>query len=90
MKPVLLSSPRWHCLASASAQDKKITLNLETAKKMAAACEARQGEGWKMNIAIPDAGANRSTSCARMTRFGSVIAQLKANTSSNFPFDQAS
>jgi len=41
------------------AQDKRTVLSLETAKKMAAACEAMaKQQGWKMNIAIYDAGAN--------------------------------
>ena len=75
--------------ASALAQDKKTVLNLETAKKMAAACEAKaKAEGWKMNIAILDAGANMKYFLRQDDAFlGSVqIAKLKANTSSNFPF----
>jgi uncharacterized protein GlcG (DUF336 family) len=75
--------------ASAFAQDKKTVLNLETAKKMAAACEAKaKAEGWKMNIAILDAGANMKYFLRQDDAFlGSVeIAKLKANTSSNFPF----
>jgi glc operon protein GlcG len=75
--------------ASAFAQDKKTVLNLETAKKMAAACEAKaKAEGWKMNIAILDAGANLKYFLRQDDAFlGSVqIAQLKANTSASFPF----
>jgi glc operon protein GlcG len=75
--------------ASASAQEKKTVLNLETAKKMAAACEAKaKAEGWKMNIAIVDAGGNMKYFLRQDDAFlGSVkIAQLKANTSSSFPF----
>lgn len=75
--------------ASAFAQDKKTVLNLETAKKMAAACEAKaKAEGWKMNIAILDAGANMKYFLRQDDAFlGSIqIAKLKANTSSNFPF----
>ena len=74
---------------SAFAQDKRTVLNLETAKKMAAACEAKaKAEGWKMNIAILDAGGNLKYFLRQDDAFlGSVkIAQLKANTSSNFPF----
>ena len=71
------------------AQEKKTVLTLETAMKMAAACEAKaKTEGWKMNIAILDDGGNlkyfqRMDGAYR----GSIqIAQLKANTSSMFPF----
>jgi len=74
---------------SALAQDKRTVLNLETAKKMAAACEQKaKAEGWKMNIAILDAGGNLKYFLRQDDAFlGSVkIAQLKANTSSNFPF----
>jgi uncharacterized protein GlcG (DUF336 family) len=75
--------------ACAFAQEKKTVLNLETAKKMAAACEAKaKAEGWKMNIAIVDAGGNMKYFLRQDDAFlGSVkIAQLKANTSSSFPF----
>jgi glc operon protein GlcG len=75
--------------ASAQAQEKKTVLNLETAKKMAAACEAKsKAEGWKMNIDIVDAGGNMKYFLRQDDAFlGSIhIAQLKANTSSNFPF----
>jgi len=75
--------------ASAFAQEKKTVLNLETAKKMAAACEAKaKAEGWKMNIAIVDTGGNMKYFLRQDDAFlGSVkIAQLKANTSSSFPF----
>ena len=74
---------------SAFAQEKKTVLNLETAKKMAAACEAKaKAEGWKMNIAIVDTGGNMKYFLRQDDAFlGSVkIAQLKANTSSSFPF----
>ncbi len=71
------------------AQENKTVLTLETAMKMAAACEAKaRTEGWKMNIAILDDGGNlkyfqRMDGAYR----GSIqIAQLKANTSSMFPF----
>jgi len=74
---------------SALAQDKRTVLNLETAKKMAAACEQKaKAEGWKMNIAIVDTGGNLKYFLRQDDAFlGSVkIAQLKANTSSSFPF----
>jgi glc operon protein GlcG len=75
--------------ASAFAQEKKTVLNLETAKKMAAACESKaKTEGWKMNIAIVDTGGNLKYFLRQDDAFlGSVkIAMLKANTSSSFPF----
>ena len=74
---------------SALAQEKRTILSLETAKKMAAACEQKaKAEGWKMNIAILDAGANLKYFLRQDDAFlGSVkIAQLKANTSASFPF----
>ncbi|HTO42744.1 MAG TPA: heme-binding protein [Burkholderiales bacterium] len=75
--------------STALAQDKRTVLNLETAKKMAAACEQKaKAEGWKMNIAIVDTGGNLKYFLRQDDAFlGSVkIAQLKAGTSSNFPF----
>ena len=74
---------------AALAQDKRTVLTLETAKKMAAACEQKaKAEGWKMNIAIVDTGGNLKYFLRQDDAFlGSVkIAQLKANTSSSFPF----
>ena len=74
---------------SALAQEKRTILTLETAKKMAAACEQKaKAEGWKMNIAILDAGANPKYFLRQDDAFlGSVkIAELKASTSANFPF----
>jgi uncharacterized protein GlcG (DUF336 family) len=71
------------------AQDKKTTLNAETAKKLAAGCEAKaKAEGWKMNIAIMDDGGNLKYFLRQDGAFrGSIqVAQLKANTSSMFPF----
>lgn len=73
----------------ALAQQKKTVLNLATAKKMSEACEAMAKEkGWKMNIAILDAGGNLKYFVRQDDSFmGSIqIAQLKANTSANFPF----
>jgi len=71
-----------------SAQQKKTTLGLESAKKMAAACEqyARK-EGWNMVIAIVDDGGTLKH-FSRMDnafRASVEISQLKANTSSGFP-----
>jgi glc operon protein GlcG len=71
------------------AQDKRTVIGAETAKKMAAACEAlAKQNGWKMNIAILDAGGNLKYFVRQDDAFlGSVeIAQLKANTSAKFPF----
>lgn len=71
------------------AQDKRTVLSLETAKKMAAACEAlAKQQGWKMNVAIYDAGANMKYFLRQDDAFlGSIeIAKLKANTSASFPF----
>jgi len=71
------------------AQEKRTVLGLETAKKMAAACEAMaKQQGWKMNIAILDAGGNLKYFLRQDDAFlGSIqIAQLKANTSAKFPF----
>ena len=73
----------------AFAQQKKMVLNLSTAKKMADACEAlAKTKGWKMNIAILDAGAHLKYFVRQDDSFmGSIqIAQLKANTSASFPF----
>ena len=71
----------------AYALDKAPTLSLDLAKKMAAACEAKSKEmGWKMNIAIVDAGANevffeRMTGGGRFTgqSFGSCQPRPRAS-----------
>jgi uncharacterized protein GlcG (DUF336 family) len=71
------------------AQQQKTTLSLESAQKMAAACEARaKQEGWRMIIAIMDDGGNLKYLSRMDGAFlGSIeIAQLKANTSASFPF----
>lgn len=64
-------------------------LTLEMAKKMIDACEAKaKQEGWKMNIAVVDSGANL-IAFERMDGafLGSIqVAQRKAMTSANFPF----
>ena len=51
------------CLAmwcpAAMAMETKPALSLDIAKKMIAACEAKaKQEGWKMNVAVVDDGAN--------------------------------
>jgi uncharacterized protein GlcG (DUF336 family) len=71
------------------AQQQKTTLSLDSAQKMAAACEARaKQEGWRMIIAIMDDGGNLKYLSRMDGAFlGSIqIAQLKANTSASFPF----
>jgi len=74
---------------NASALEMRPVITLDLAKKMAAACEARaMQEGWKMNIAIMDAGGNL-VYFQRMDNayLKSIeIAQLKAATSAGFPF----
>jgi uncharacterized protein GlcG (DUF336 family) len=71
------------------AMETKPVLGLELAKKMTAGCEAKaKQQGWKMNIAVVDDGANL-VSFARMDGafLGSVqVAQSKAMTSAKFPF----
>jgi uncharacterized protein GlcG (DUF336 family) len=64
-------------------------VDLETAKKMADACEAKAvQEGWKMNVAVVDAGADLVLFQRMDGAFlGSVtIAQMKAESSAMFPF----
>ena len=93
MKPIALVAAAVATLGliatPALAQEKRTVLTLETAKKMAAACEAKaRMEGWKMNIAVLDAGGNLKY-FQRMddAYLGSIqIAQLKANSSASFPF----
>jgi glc operon protein GlcG len=74
---------------AAMAAETKPALGLDMAKKMVAACEAKaRQEGWKMNIAVVDDGANL-IAFERMdgAYLGSVqVAQHKAMTSANFPF----
>ena len=75
--------------ATVSAQEKKTVLNLDTAKKIAAGCVAKaKTAGWRMNIAILDDGGNLKYFERMDGAFrGSIqIAQLKANTSTMFPF----
>jgi glc operon protein GlcG len=64
-------------------------VELEIAKSMAGACEAKATqEGWKMNIAVVDAGADLVLFQRMDGAFlGSVeIAQMKARSSAMFPF----
>lgn len=64
-------------------------LDLDTAKRMADGCEARAlAEGWRMNIAIVDRGADVVVFRRMDDAFlGSVeIALNKAKTSARFPF----
>lgn len=64
-------------------------VELELAKSMASACEAKATEeGWKMNIAVVDAGADLVLFERMDGAFlGSVeIAQMKARSSAMFPF----
>ncbi|MDA9295918.1 heme-binding protein [Burkholderiales bacterium] len=74
---------------SANAIEMRPVLTLDMAKKMAQACESRATvEGWRMNIAIMDAGGNLIY-FQRMDRafLKSIeIAILKAETSAGFPF----
>lgn len=77
------------CSTPVLAQEKKTVLGIETARKMADACVAMAKEkGWKMNIAILDDGGNLKYFERMDGAFrGSIqIAQLKANTSTMFPF----
>ena len=64
-------------------------VDLEIAKSMADACEAEAAEeGWKMNIAVVDAGADLVLFRRMEGAFlGSIdIAQMKARSSAMFPF----
>jgi uncharacterized protein GlcG (DUF336 family) len=74
---------------AASAVEKAPTLTLDVAQKLVAGCQAKATEkGWKMNIAIVDAGANL-VAFERMDGafLGSVmISENKAETSAKFPF----
>src|SRR5215467_15465154 len=86
--PVMLAACLFIC-SSAVAAETKPAINLDIAKKMVAACEAKaKQEGWKMNVAIVDDGANL-VAFVRMdgAYLGSgLIAQHKAMTSAKFPF----
>jgi glc operon protein GlcG len=73
----------------AQAVEMRPVITLDIAKKMAAACEAKaRQEGWRLNIAIMDAGGNL-VYFERMDKafLKSIdIAILKAETSAGFPF----
>jgi glc operon protein GlcG len=77
------------CGSAGMTAETKPALSLDMAKKMVAACEAKaKQEGWKMNIAVVDDGANLAA-FERMdgAYLGSIqVAQHKAITSANFPF----
>ena len=87
--PVVLATCLVICSSAGRAVERKPAINLDIAKRMVAACEAKaKQEGWKMNIAVVDAGANL-LAFERMdgAYLGSImIAQHKAITSANFPF----
>jgi uncharacterized protein GlcG (DUF336 family) len=75
-------------LATLIAAGSASAVDLAIAKKMADACEAKATqEGWKMNIAVVDDGADLVLFQRMDGAFlGSVqIAQLKAETSAKFP-----
>jgi glc operon protein GlcG len=76
------------CSPAAMALEKKSSLSLEDAQKMAAGCLAKaQEKNWKMNIAIVDSGANLVLFERMNGAFlGSIeIARHKAETSAKFP-----
>jgi glc operon protein GlcG len=77
------------CSSAGMTAETKPAISLDMAKKMVAACEAKaKQEGWKMNIAVVDDGANL-VAFERMdgAYLGSVqVALHKATTSANFPF----
>jgi glc operon protein GlcG len=77
------------CSSAAMALDTAPVLSLDIAQKMAAGCLAKaQEKGWKMNIAIVDAGANLIVFNRMIGAYlGSVdISRHKAETSAKFPF----
>lgn len=87
-RPLALAAWLVTCCPAAMAMETKPTLGLDIAKKMVAGCEAKaKQEGWKMNIAVVDDGANL-VAFERMdgAYLGSgQIAQHKAMTSAKFP-----
>jgi uncharacterized protein GlcG (DUF336 family) len=76
-----------------AAIEKKPVITLDLAKRMTAACEAKaQQQGWKMNIAVVDNGANL-VAFERMDGAFLVsiyIAQHKAITSVDLPISSRS
>src|SRR5918995_6562229 len=76
-------------LATLVAASSAHAVDLATAKKMADACEAKAAEeGWKMNVAVVDGGADLVLFRRMDGAFlGSIdIAQMKAQSSAMFPF----
>jgi len=76
-------------MTGAFALDMRPTVSLEMAKRMADACEAKaKQEGWNLNIAIVDAGADLVLFRRMPNAFlGSIdIAQGKARSSARMPF----
>ncbi|MGI9334623.1 MAG: GlcG/HbpS family heme-binding protein [Gammaproteobacteria bacterium] len=76
-------------LPTAQALDSKPVLGLDIAKQMADACEAKaKQEGWNLNIAVVDDGANLMFFQRMPNAFlGSIdIAINKAKTSARLPF----
>ena len=74
--------------STAAALEMRPILTLDVAKKMAAACETKaKQEGWKLNIAILDAGGNLKHFVRMDDAFlkSIDIALLKAETSAGFP-----
>jgi uncharacterized protein GlcG (DUF336 family) len=90
IRTVLVTAMTMFSLAGiAQAQQLKTTLGLDAARKIAAGCEERaRKEGWNMIIAIVDDGGNLKHFSRMDNAFRASIdiAQLKANTSSGFPF----
>jgi glc operon protein GlcG len=76
-------------VSTVMALEMKPVITLDLAKKMVAACEEKaQQQGWKLNIAVVDNGANL-VAFERMDGafLGSIyVAQHKAMTSVNLPF----
>ena len=74
---------------AAAALEAKPVLSLEAAQKMIAGCIAKaEAEGWRMSVAVVDAGSD-PVAFARMDGAftGSIaIAWGKADTSAKFPF----
>ena len=79
----------WVIASASFALDSKPVLSLEVAKAIAAGCEAKaKAEGWLINVAVVDAGANL-VAFSRMDGafLGSIdVAIKKAKTSARFPF----
>jgi glc operon protein GlcG len=84
LKPISATAMLATLIAAGSAQ----AVDLAIAEKMADACAAKATqEGWKMNIAVVDGGADLVLFRRMDGAFlGSVdIAQMKAETSAKFP-----